>query len=95
MPAADTRLKALGKVRWCRGTGTLSRSSQIRSPKTPFEAQLFVDRGLGKMRGFSHIHRNAAEIGMSAHQPIHTRVQDARTSRGKAVKCVQTLQGLE
>ena len=52
------------------------------------------DCGLGKMRGFSHIHNTAAAIGTNAHHPSQTRLQIAKISNGKTVKRVQTLQGL-
>ena len=94
VPIAETPESTFGTVLWCSGTGTLSLLSQTRSPSTPFAAQVSIDLGSGKSRGFSHVHRRAAAIGKSDHHSNQVRLQNARMSNGKTVLRVQTLHGL-
>ena len=72
----------------------LRRSSQIRSPKTAFDAQFLVEAGTPKSRGFSHIHALAAAIGIRQYQPIHARLHTAMTTSDTHVNLVHTLRGL-
>src|SRR5690606_18031092 len=66
----------------------------MRSPSTPLEAQLSVDRGGGNARGLIQSHRIIAAVGSSAHQPIQRRLHTASIKRGRATTLVHTLQGL-
>jgi len=68
--------------------------SKTRSPRTAFEAQLFVVLGLLKTLGFNHIQRQIREIGMRLSQSIHILDQTARHKSGRQKYRDHTLQGL-
>ena len=93
-PTAEIPERMFGTVLWYSGTGTSSRFSHTRSPSTPLAAQLSIDFGAEKRRGFSHVHRRAAAIGRSDHHFSQARLQNARMSSGRTVLRVQTLHGV-
>jgi hypothetical protein len=78
----------------CRsGIEILSRFRKTRSPNTDFDAQFLVDFGTGNNRGLRKTHAMDSDTGMRHHQPIHTLLQQAKTSMGKTEYRVHTLQG--
>jgi hypothetical protein len=66
----------------------------MRSPNTPLEAQCLVERGGGNSSGLTIMNTRTRATAASDHQPIHSRLQTARASRGRTAKRVQTLTGL-
>ena len=68
--------------------------SKTLSPRTAFDAQLFVERGFPNTLGFSHIQRQTAVIGTEHIHPIQTLDQTAKHNSGKQEYLVQTLHGL-
>jgi hypothetical protein len=75
------------------GISTLFRSAKMRSPKTPLEAQFFVDRGFGNSRGLTIIHIIERVIGIRQYHPIQSRLQIEIASSDKTVNRVHTLIG--
>ena len=72
---------------------TVSRSAQMRSPNTPLEAQLRVDRGGLNRSGLTIIQTSATATAIRQYQPIHSRLQIASASSETTEKRVQTLHG--
>jgi hypothetical protein len=72
--------------------GCLSKSL---SPRTAFDAQLFVDLGLPKTLGFNQIQRQIKVIGIMHIHPIQALDQTAKHKSGKHGYRVQTLHGFE
>ncbi len=72
---------------------TLLRSAQMRSPNTPFEAQLRVDFGFLKTRGLTNIQTIASARGIRHRSPIHARLQIASASSESTLNLVHTLSG--
>lgn len=93
-PIPPTAESMFGTLRWYPGTGTKSRLSQTRSPRTLFDVQWSKDRGAWKRCGFAHVHRRAMVIGIPAHHPSQVRLQNATTRIGSTVLRRITLQGL-
>ncbi len=93
-PITETPLRILGIIRWCSGTGIFLLLSQTRSPRTPLEAQLSVERGFGNMRGLNQVQAMARAIATKDHHPHQARLQMARIRSGSTVILVYTLQGL-
>src|SRR4051794_34456841 len=81
-------------LRYFAGMSTSLRSAQMRSPKTPLDAQFFVDFGGLNSRGLITMNTTDRAIGTSDHQPIQSRLQTETTSIGTTANRVQTLQAL-
>ena len=83
-----------GNILWCSGTGTSFLLNQTRSPKTAFDAQLFVDFGFGNSRGLIQTQPKAATTHTIDHHRSQTLLQNAKTNIGSTEYRVQTLNGL-
>src|SRR5215211_2615782 len=66
----------------------------MRSPRTPFEAQLRVEGGGAKNSGFTNSQTSDSARGTRKSRPIQSRLQIESTSMGSTAKRVQTLAGL-
>ena len=66
----------------------------MRSPSTPLDAQFLVDGALGNSSGLTIMKTRDRASGTSDHQPIQSRLQMERASRGRTANRVQTLTGL-
>ena len=75
------------------GTSMVSRFIHTRSPRTDFDAQLFVDLAFLKNTGLKNIQAREAAAGIAHHQPIQTLLQKASTIRGSTEYRVHTLHG--
>src|SRR3712207_6442099 len=69
------------------------RSAQMRSPNTPFDAQLRVERGGLNSRGLTIIQTIERATGIRQYQPIQSRLQIESASSERTEKRVQTLRG--
>src|SRR5215212_5453344 len=77
-----------------RGSSTVSRSDQMCSPKTLLEAQFRVEPDSRNSSGLTIMKTSTRATAASDHQPIQSRLQTARISRGRTANRVQTDQGL-
>jgi hypothetical protein len=94
IPIEEIPLRTLGKVLWYPGTSILSLFIHIRSPKTDFDAQFFVDLAFLNNTGLKNIQANDIIPGIRHHHPIQTLLQKAKTIKGSTEYLVHTLQGL-
>src|ERR671912_1829890 len=75
------------------GIATWLRSDQIRSPKTPLDAQFLVDLGGGNSSGLTTMKIRESATRTRHHQPIQSRLQIEIASSGRTANRVQTLHG--
>jgi len=93
MPTPESTERTFGTVRWRSGTGTTSRFSQTRSPKTAFDAQVSKDNGAGKIRVLNQVQSGARASGTNAYPPGLSLLHQARTRSGSTVLRRSTLHG--
>src|SRR5215213_11442092 len=77
-----------------RGSSTVSRSDQMCSPSTLFEAQFRVEPDSRNSSGLTIMNTSTRATAATDHQPIQSRLQTARISRGRTANRVQTDHGL-
>src|SRR5215211_1202639 len=77
-----------------RGSSTVSRSDQMCSPNTLFEAQFRVEPDFRNSSGLTIMNTSTRATAATDHQPIQSRLQTARISRGRTANRVQTDHGL-
>jgi len=68
---------------WISGMGILFRLIWILWPRTLLDAQLFVDLGLGRIRGLKSIQRLEIVIGRRHHHPIQSLLQNDNIRIGR------------
>src|SRR4029450_860372 len=76
------------------GSSTVSRSDQMCSPNTLLEAQFRVEPGSWNSIGLTTRKTSTRTTAATDPQPIQSRLQTARISRGRTANRVQTDQGL-
>src|SRR4029450_2034701 len=76
------------------GSSTVSRSDQMCSPNTLLEAQFRVEPGSWNSIGLTTRKTSTRTTAATDHQPIQSRLQTARISRGRTANRVETDEGV-